>query len=195
MLMPHLVPDTDAGNKRRKRRWTVQEVLALPEDNAHRYELFNGELVVSPAPARLHQRIATGLGAELYTYLKQHGREGTIFMGPADIWWDDANFVQPDILVAPPEEANGSWADMKHLLLIVEILSPGSQSRRRDREVKRRLYQKNQVATYWIVDPPKRCVEIWHPGDMHAEVATDSLIWQPTPELPPWRGQVASLFS
>jgi Uma2 family endonuclease len=35
-------------------RWTRPEVLALPDDG-NRYELFDGELVVTPSPARRHQ--------------------------------------------------------------------------------------------------------------------------------------------
>ena len=36
------------------RRWTRGEVLALPDDG-NRYELFDGELLVTPAPSGLHQ--------------------------------------------------------------------------------------------------------------------------------------------
>jgi hypothetical protein len=35
--------------------WTVERVLALPHDG-NRYEVVDGELLVSPAPTLLHQR-------------------------------------------------------------------------------------------------------------------------------------------
>jgi len=41
--------------------------------------------------------------------------------------------------------------------------------------VKRRLYQRQQVATYWVVDPDARLVEVWHPGDDRPEIVTDAL--------------------
>jgi len=37
------------------RRWTREEVLALPDDG-HRYELIDGELLVTPSPTGRHQR-------------------------------------------------------------------------------------------------------------------------------------------
>lgn len=40
---------------------------------------------------------------------------------------------------------------------VVEILSPSTS--RRDRNEKRRIYEKNGISEYWIVDPPRRRVD------------------------------------
>ncbi len=45
--------------------------------------------------------------------------------------------------------------------LVVEILSPGTEDR--DRGYKRVLYARYGVREYWIVDPAKRCIEIYVP--------------------------------
>ena len=45
MAMPH--PETE---------WTLDMVHALPDDG-NRYELLDGELLVSPTPSLLHQRV------------------------------------------------------------------------------------------------------------------------------------------
>ena len=37
--------------------WTLDEVLALPEDQGSRVELVDGTVVVSPAPTAHHQRV------------------------------------------------------------------------------------------------------------------------------------------
>jgi hypothetical protein len=37
--------------------WTLEEVLALPEDQGSRVELIDGTVIVSPAPTSSHQRI------------------------------------------------------------------------------------------------------------------------------------------
>jgi hypothetical protein len=45
--------------------WTVDDLDRLPDDGP-RYELLDGILLVSPAPARLHQRAAFNLGVLLH---------------------------------------------------------------------------------------------------------------------------------
>ncbi len=46
--------------------------------------------------------------------------------------------------------------------IVVEILSPGSENRRRDLSVKRQLYAKYGVNEYWIVDSENQSVLIFH---------------------------------
>ncbi len=43
--------------------------------------------------------------------------------------------------------------------LVVEIRSPTTAER--DRTIKRKLYQRQGVAQYWIVDPDADAVEVW----------------------------------
>jgi Uma2 family endonuclease len=40
---------------------------------------------------------------------------------------------------------------LPHQKLVIEILSPGDQNERRDRDLKRRLYSAHGVREYWIV--------------------------------------------
>jgi Uma2 family endonuclease len=47
---------------------------------------------------------------------------------------------------------------------------------------KRRLYQSVGVATYWVVDPDSRLVEVWRPGEDRPEIATEMLRWRVGPE-------------
>ncbi len=46
---------------------------------------------------------------------------------------------------------------------MVEILSPSTASR--DRGVKRKLYERQGVEQYWIVDPEVAAVEVWAFGE------------------------------
>jgi hypothetical protein len=41
-----------------ERRWSVEDVWALPDDPHQRYETVDGELLVSPMPRFAHQRAA-----------------------------------------------------------------------------------------------------------------------------------------
>lgn len=51
--------------------------------------------------------------------------------------------------------------------LVVEILSPSTGDR--DRGVKLRLYRRQGVSEYWLVDPEAQAVEVWQLGGSGAE--------------------------
>lgn len=174
------------------RRWLVRELLQLPE-SLTRHELLDGELIVTPAPAQAHQSVVIRLVDELVAYLRPLGRRETLFAGPADIWWDDHNLVQPDLLVLHPDDVTGAWKDAKRLLLAVEVLSPGTS--RNDRGRKRALYQRHGVETYWIVDGETRVVEIWRPEAVRPDVAMSALRWQVVPDAPELVIDLPALFA
>ena len=157
------------------RHYTVDDVLAFPDDG-NRYELVDGELLVTPAPAPRHQRVSMRLSVAIENYLTTWPGGAVLFASPADITWDREKLVQPDLFVVPVGEVSKSWKTVRTLLLAVEIVSPSSA--RGDRLVKRRLYQRQGVGTYWIVDPDARLVEVWHPDDERPEIVTDVLRWR-----------------
>jgi Uma2 family endonuclease len=161
------------------RRYTVDEVLAFAPDG-NRYELVHGELLVTPAPTPRHQGVVTEFVVRLSNYLEAYWTVARVFVGPADIFWSDEDYVQPDVLVVPADEVTDDWHDYRTLLLAVEVVS--ASSARYDRVTKRRLYQQQAVATYWIVDPDARVVEVWHPGDDRPEIVTETLRWRLSPE-------------
>ncbi len=173
------------------RRWTKELVQSLPNDGK-RYELVAGELLVTPAPAAWHEIVAWRLTVALLDYLRPLGFTDTLFNTAADISWTDDDLVQPDIFVVAPEDLSLDWTTYRHFRLVVEILSPSS--RRGDRVLKRRLYQAHGVETYWIVDPDRNAVEVWHPGDEAARVVTDALTWRVTPEAPELRIPLGEIF-
>jgi Uma2 family endonuclease len=161
------------------RRYTVDDVLAFPDDG-NRYELVDGELLVTPAPAPRHQIVAGHLYSVLQHYLTAYPNLAQVFFSPADITWSRERLVQPDLFVVPRAEVSNRWPTYQTLLLAVEVVSPSSA--RGDRLVKRRLYQHQRVATYWIVDPDARLVEVWHPDDERPEIVTDTLRWRVAPD-------------
>lgn len=160
------------------RRYTVDEVLAFPADG-NRYELVDGELLVTPAPGVWHQVVVGRLYAALAEYLKRRP-DTLVLFSPADISWDREKLVQPDLFVFPAAEVSRSWKTVRTLLLAAEVVSPSSA--RGDRLVKRRLYQRQGVAAYWVVDPDARLAEIWRPDDERPEIATEVLRWRVSPE-------------
>jgi Uma2 family endonuclease len=161
-------------------RWTADMVRALPDDG-NRYELVSGQLLVTPAPAPRHQAAAAAFYELLAPFLRDH-QLGTIYWSPADLSLGEDEVLQPDLFVfrTPGGKPPRRWDEITSLLLVIEILSPGTE--RHDRTVKRRRYQSAGVPEYWIVDLDARLVERWRPGDERPEVLADRLDWRPDAE-------------
>lgn len=177
------------------KRWTVDEVRALIDESRHwpRYELVDGELLVTPAPRVVHQSAVGDLFIALQAYVRQHAL-GDLMLSPADIGLEPESIVQPDIFLVPPAARRPrEWTDVRSLRLAVEILSPGSA--RQDRSVKRRLYQRNGVPEYWIVDLDARLVERWRPEDDRPEILESRLEWRPDPSKPPFSLDLPVFFA
>ncbi len=173
--------------------WTVAEVLQLPDDGK-RYEVVDGELLVSPAPSLPHQETVWRLARSLASYVDAQGI-GRVLLSPADLEFDERTLVQPDLFVAPLIDGRRprSWKEIRSLILAVEVLSPSTA--RADRQIKRRRYQRHGVAEYWIVDLDARLVERWRPADERPEILAERLEWQPTGEIPPLEIDLPPLFA
>jgi Uma2 family endonuclease len=171
---------------------TAEMVRALPDDG-NRYEVVHGELLVSPAPRWLHQRVLSRIHLALAKYLERFA-VGEVLASPADISWSADVLVQPDLFVVPAEEATGrSWSDIRHLLLVVEVLSPSNPGW--DRFQKRRLYQEVGVPCYWIVDADAESVEVWTPHAAFPILEREALSWHPEGAGAPFSLRLTDLFA
>ena len=159
------------------RRWTRDEVLALPDDRM-RYELVDGELLVTPSPRALHQLAVTALMQEIGPFVRTQG-VGYLLSSPADLEIRPGELYQPDLFVVPTAAGRRPrlWADFLTPLLVVEISSLGTA--RYDRVIKRPAFQGAGVAEFWIVDIDARLVERWRPADARPEILIDRLVWTP----------------
>ena len=88
------------------RRYTVDEVLAFPDDG-NRYELVDGQLLVMPSPAQPHQIVLSDLHPHVWAYLRPCSHVARLFFAPADIIWGPHEYVQPDLFVVPAHEVTG----------------------------------------------------------------------------------------
>jgi Uma2 family endonuclease len=175
------------------RLWTAAEVAALPDDD-DRHECLNGEHVVTPPPAWIHQSVVEWLHLRLAPYVDAHQLGYTKF-SPAEVVFGPRQLVQPDLFVVrwvdgPRPRA---WRDITGLLLAVEVLSPRTASR--DRGVKREIYQAAGVGEYWIVDTQKRMVERWRPTDTAPERRREQLVWQPRADVAALSLDLTALFA
>jgi len=139
---------------------TWDDVQQLPDDG-NRYEAIEGALYLTPTPSVRHQTISKRLHANLMRLLEDPGH-GRVWYAPIGVRFPaTGEGVQPDILfvsnerrgIVAPDELKGAPD------LVVEILSPGTAWR--DRDLKRRLYERQGVAEYWIVDAEAAAVDVW----------------------------------
>ena len=175
------------------RVWTREEVLALPDDG-NRYELVDGELLVSPSPAYRHQRALVCLFNRLWPYVQKQ-RLGEMLWSPADLDLNSQQLVQPDLFVLPPYPSarpRRDWSEAGIPVLAVEVISPSTA--RHDRITKRTRYQRSGIGEYWIIDVDARVIERWTPEDVRPEVVADVLTWQPSGATEGWELNLAEYF-
>jgi len=181
------------GMPQQATRWTASMVRALPDDG-NRYEVVDGELLVTPAPTKPHQRAVWALAVLLGDYARTTGI-GEALTSPADIELDPHGMVQPDVFVEGLVEGRptNAWNAGAPLLLAVEVLSPSTA--RADRTLKRRRLQRAGIPEYWIVDLDARVVERWRPADERPEVLADAIEWRPAPGADPLKVALPPLFA
>lgn len=140
-------------------RFKAEDIWDTPEDGK-RYEVIDGELYVSPPPIPPHQDAA----GSLYLYLGAHIRRrrlGKLYFAPIGVVLDGENGVQPDLVFVSRQHTDiitdrGIEGTPD---LVVEVLSPSTQSR--DRGVKLRRYAAAGVPHYWIADPRRRTLQAY----------------------------------
>jgi len=146
---------------------TWQDVQQLPDDG-HRHEAIGGDLYVTPAPSFRHQRISQRLERQLLSLLEDAGL-GIVVDAPVGVEFPDTGEgVQPDIVFVSTARRNRIAEEGIRGApdLVIEILSPTTASR--DRGVKRKLYERQGVDQYWIVDPEAEAIEVWTFADRPA---------------------------
>ncbi|MBI2072989.1 MAG: Uma2 family endonuclease [Gemmatimonadetes bacterium] len=157
-------------------RVTWRDVLEMPEDG-NRYEAIGGELYVSPPPQPPHEWVSMNL-VDALLQLLVHPGHGRVFTAPVGVeFLDTEEGIQPDILFVVKDRLPIVTEDGIRGApdLVIEIISPSTA--RRDRTVKRHLYQRQGVAEYWIVDLDAKQVEVWRvaAGARQPERYTDVL--------------------
>jgi Uma2 family endonuclease len=138
---------------------TYEDYLLFPSDGK-RYEIIEGERLVTPAPVPDHQRVSRNLVAILLHFVEETGAAELLY-APVDVVLSDTDIVQPDLLLVHKDRA--------HLVtdkdvsgapdLVCEIVSPST--RKTDYLTKRKLYQKYGVREYWIADPEIGRIEVF----------------------------------
>jgi Uma2 family endonuclease len=126
---------------------TYDEVQQFPDDG-YRYELVDGELLVTPAPNTAHQRCVTQLIGLL---LQSVPAELEVLVGPVDWYVRETTYFEPDLVVVRRDGKSDIQRLLEPPALVVEVLSPST--RLRDMGLKKRAYEDAGLPWYWVVDP------------------------------------------
>lgn len=178
-------------------RWTTADLELFP-DNGNRYEIIDGELFVT-TPNWKHQETCGRFFSVLDTWSQSTGL-GRVAIAPGIIF-SDADNVIPDVVWSSNERLAVLLDDAGHLTaapeLIVEVLSPGTENERRDRDFKLKLYSARGVQEYWIADWQKQQIEVYRRERATLELiatlfANDELT---SPLLPGFSCSVARIFA
>lgn len=131
-----------------------------------RVELIRGKVFqMSPAPNRIHQKIARELTGLLFNHFKTESCE--LYPAPFDVRLplkrskesDPETVVQPDLCVVcdlsklDDKGCNGAPD------LVIEILSPGNS--KKEMHEKFEVYQESGVREYWLVNPLEKAILIY----------------------------------
>lgn len=180
-------------------RYTSADLEDLPDVEGLRYEIIDGKLHVSRATHWCHQFASGQVFFALQTWNLRTGT-GIAISTPGVIFAPDDDVI-PDLIWLSKARLAALADDRGHFRgapeLVVEVLSAGAANVYRDREAKLKLYSRQGVQEYWIVDWRARTVDVFRrEGDALRLVATltdpDVLT---SPLLPGFSCPVASLWA
>ena len=152
---------TETFTQKRFKHWVENR----PMEDINRYELASGKIVMTPPAAWEHAKIEAKVIRILEDFVSKHNL-GTVFGSSAgyelpsgDTLEPDASFISRQRWSKGPQPRRGQFLKIAPNL-VVEILSPATA--RRDRTEKKRVYEANAVDEYWLVDPHRREVTVFH---------------------------------
>jgi Uma2 family endonuclease len=173
---------------------TIADLDAMPEDG-NRYEIIEGELFVSCAPSLRHQRIVGWLMCFFNQFLLANPI-GEALPGPGVIFSNFSGVIPDVVYISNARRAEIAAGDRVTGApdLVIEILSPGAENKRRDRHSKRQLYRKYGVKEYWIIDPDNLTIEVYRPPRLRLTTTLGVNDEVTTPLMPGFRCSVRKLF-
>ena len=187
---------------RSEQRLTQQEffdwVQRLPGGDVHHYELIHGRIVMTPPANFIHGGIGAELARRLGNHAKSHGL-GRVFdastgydLPSGDTLEPDVSFVSKERLASAPKLARERFGRVVPDL-VIEISSRSTA--RRDRTEKKAIYAANGVREYWLVDPERSNVTVYHLRDEVYDAGVVFSVGAATSEvLPGLAVELAELF-
>ncbi|MEL7034682.1 MAG: Uma2 family endonuclease [Cyanobacteria bacterium J06592_8] len=145
---------------------SLEAFFAYDDGTDTQYELENGELLTMPPESYLNQKIAIAL----LIYFTQIGIPSQCLLIKTEIVvaGTKPTVRVPDLLVLSEVGAQALEGATRSTItlempppqLVVEVVSPGTESIKRDYRYKKSQYEARGIDEYWIVDPIKQQITI-----------------------------------
>lgn len=134
----------------------MEAFKSLPEGTL--VQLIENNIVMSPGPFYGHQDILNIINNKIFNFVNKNNL-GKVQIAPLDVYLDERNAFQPDIIFISNDNMNIIRENGLHGApdLVIELLSPSTAEY--DRNEKKNVYERSGVKEYWIVDPERKQVE------------------------------------
>ena len=152
---------TETFTQKRFKDWVENR----PMGDLNRYELASGRIVMTPPAAWEHAEVEARVIRIVGDFVTRHnlgkmfGSSAGYDLPSGDTLEPDASFISRERWSKGPRPRRGQFLKIVPTL-VVEIISPATA--RRDRIEKKRIYEANGVDEYWLVDPRRREIMVFH---------------------------------
>jgi Uma2 family endonuclease len=160
----------------RRRIWTDEELEALPKDG-HKYELLDGELIMSPVHLN-HGMVCVRISSALFHFVEAR-RLGQVFDSSTGVRLAEDLLLSPDVSFVSKERLKKiGLAPDKFLAgapdLVVEVLSPSD----RKGQINRKLdhYFEHGARLGWLVNWRKQQVQIYTADSIESLTDLDDVL-------------------
>lgn len=146
--------------EKRQGEYTIEDYYALPDDQ--RVELIDGVFYDMAAPSGIHQELAGEIHRQIANFIIDNNGKCIPFISPIDVQLDcdDKTMVQPDVIILCDESKNINKCIYGTPDFVLEVIS--KSTRKKDYTKKLQKYKYAGVREYWILDPFKRILLVYH---------------------------------
>lgn len=155
-----IAPGSDGASRALPdKRYRLADVSSFPTEDGYRYEIVDGELIVTPAPARRHAALAVRLTMLLSQALDKQQPEWCLITQPFVLETETettTHHCEPDLGIFDQSLETFVSDDDLLPVIVVEIVSPGNPENNYVRKVN--AYADFGIPEYWIVDSRHRTI-------------------------------------
>lgn len=152
---------TETFTQKKFKHWVENRLMG----DLNHYELVAGKIVMTPPAAWEHAEIEAKVIRIFGDFVakqnlgKVFGSSAGYELPSGDTLEPHASFISRERWSKGPQPRRGQFLRIVPSL-IVEIVSPATA--RRDRLEKKRIYEENGVNEYWLIDPHRNDIMVFH---------------------------------